>query len=47
MIDKVINVDLLKHPMNWIIVVLMVIIAGAAAHFIVAGFNQNSNATVA
>ena len=30
MVDKFINVDLLRHPMNWLIVVLMVIIGGAA-----------------
>jgi len=32
--DKVINFEILKHPLNWIIVVLMVLIAGVAAHFI-------------
>jgi hypothetical protein len=33
-VDKVINIGLLKHPLNWVIVVLMVLIAGIAAHFI-------------
>lgn len=32
--DKVINFDLIKHPMNWLIVVLMVLIAGIALHFV-------------
>ena len=31
--DKIINFQLLKHPMNWIIVILMVLIAGIAFHF--------------
>jgi hypothetical protein len=31
--DKVINFQILKHPMNWIIVMLMVFIAGLAVHF--------------
>jgi hypothetical protein len=35
--DRFINLDLLRHPMNWLIVVLMVIIAGAGIHFILAG----------
>ena len=43
--DKVINLELLKHPLNWAIVVLMVIIAGSALHFIVAGFNGHNGAT--
>jgi hypothetical protein len=30
----IINFNLLKHPMNWVIVTLMVLIAGIAAHFI-------------
>lgn len=29
-----INWDLMKHPMNWIIVILMVLIGGIALHFI-------------
>ena len=32
--DKVINIALLKHPLNWVTVVLMVLIAGIAAHYI-------------
>jgi hypothetical protein len=30
---QVINWPLLKHPLNWLTVVLMVVIAGAAFHF--------------
>jgi hypothetical protein len=32
--DKVINWGLLSHPMNWLIVVLMLLIAGTAAHLV-------------
>jgi len=45
MLDKFLNVSLLRHPMNWAIVVLMVIIAGAALHFIVAGYNGGAETT--
>jgi hypothetical protein len=31
--DKIINFAILKHPINWIIVILMVLIAGIAFHF--------------
>jgi hypothetical protein len=31
--DKIINFQILKHPLNWIIVMLMVFIAGIAFHF--------------
>lgn len=31
--DSVINFQILKHPINWIIVILMVLIAGIAFHF--------------
>lgn len=31
--DSIINLNLLKNPLNWIIVLLMVILAGAAGHF--------------
>jgi len=30
----VVNTGLLKHPMNWVIVILMVMIFGIAAHLI-------------
>lgn len=32
--DNVINWGLLKHPMNWAIVLLMVLIASAGLHFV-------------
>jgi hypothetical protein len=35
---EVINVDLMKHPMNWITLVLMVLIAGIAMHLILSWF---------
>ena len=28
MMDKIINVELLKNPMNWVIVILMIALAG-------------------
>lgn len=31
MLEKVINVGLLKHPLNWFTVILMVVIFGIAA----------------
>lgn len=31
---EIVNFDLLKHPMNWVTVVLMVLIAGIALHLI-------------
>lgn len=30
----IVNWPLLRHPMNWIVVTLMVLIAGIAAHFL-------------
>jgi len=32
--DKIINFAILKHPMNWVTVILMVLIAGVALHLI-------------
>lgn len=32
----VINWGLIKHPLNWLTILLMVIIAGAAFHFLTA-----------
>jgi hypothetical protein len=29
---QVLNFDLLKHPMNWLIILLMLVIAGIAGH---------------
>lgn len=34
----IVNWDLLKHPLNWIIVTLMLIIAGAAGHLLLTHF---------
>jgi hypothetical protein len=31
--DKIINFEILKHPLNWLTVILMVLIAGIAFHF--------------
>ena len=31
---EIINVDIIKHPINWITVWLMVLIAAIAAHFV-------------
>lgn len=31
--DKIINFEILKHPINWIVVLLMVTIAAIAFHF--------------
>jgi hypothetical protein len=31
---EVINFEIIKHPVNWITVLLMVLIAGIALHFI-------------
>lgn len=33
-----INWELIKHPANWLIVILMLVIAGAAGHFALAYF---------
>lgn len=33
-----INWDLLKHPLNWLIVIFMLVIAGAAGHYALAYF---------
>lgn len=31
---KLINVELIKHPLNWVIILVMLIIAGATGHLI-------------
>jgi hypothetical protein len=36
-----INLPLLKHPMNWVIVLLMVMIFGIAAHLVLDFYNLN------
>jgi len=39
-----INWDLLKHPLNWFIVILMLVIAGAAGHYALAYFGAEASA---
>jgi len=39
---QIVNWNLLKHPMNWVIVTLMVLIAGIVFHFFVA-YKTGSN----
>jgi len=31
---EIINFELIKHPINWVIVILMVLIAAMALHFV-------------
>ena len=31
---EILNVALLKHPLNWVIILLMVMIAGIALHLV-------------
>lgn len=37
-----INWELLKHPVNWLIVLLMLVIAGAAGHYLLAYFGAEA-----
>ncbi|HXT74604.1 MAG TPA: hypothetical protein VN785_12195 [Candidatus Angelobacter sp.] len=37
------NWELLKHPLNWIIIVLMLVIAGAGGHLALAYFGAESS----
>jgi ABC-type uncharacterized transport system permease subunit len=41
----IVNWDLLKNPLNWIIVILMIIIAATAGHYVatLAGFEPVDN----
>lgn len=32
--DKIVNVGLLKNPLNWLTVVLMLVLAGIAGHLL-------------
>lgn len=36
------NWELLKHPLNWLIVILMLVIAGAAGHLALTLFGANA-----
>lgn len=38
---EVVNTAILKHPMNWIIVILMVMIFGVAVHMVLDFYNIN------
>jgi len=31
--DRILNFNILKNPLNWIIVVIVLILGGAAGHF--------------
>lgn len=31
-VDQVLNFDLLKHPLNWLIIFMMLVIAAIAGH---------------
>lgn len=37
---EIVNVGLLKHPINWFTVILMVWIASIAAHLILSHYNE-------
>lgn len=39
-IDSIINVRLIKHPVNWIIILLMLIIAGIFGHLLLSILEQ-------
>lgn len=36
---QIINYDLIKHPLNWAIILLMVMIFGIAAHLVLDFYN--------
>jgi hypothetical protein len=38
---QVLNFDLLKHPMNWLTILLMLIIAGIAGHLLLSYVGSN------
>jgi hypothetical protein len=37
----IVNTDLLKHPINWLIVLLMLVIAGTAGSLLLAKFGAS------
>jgi hypothetical protein len=47
MLPKLINIDLISNPVNWIIIILMVFIAAILAHILLNYFTkgQDSNGT--
>ncbi len=40
--DYIINWGLIKHPLNWFTIILMVIIGGLALHFVTNALKQTS-----
>lgn len=34
------NWDLVKNPLNWIIIIIMLLLAGLAGHYVITLFNQ-------
>jgi hypothetical protein len=38
-LDKVINTELLSHPLNWVIILLMVMIFGIGLHLVLDYYN--------
>jgi hypothetical protein len=42
-----INWDLVKHPLNWIIILLMLIIAGTAGHLLLTHFGAEPSSGAA
>ena len=42
---QVVNWDLLKHPMNWAVVILMVLIAGVFVHLVLDFYGVNAGKT--
>jgi len=45
--DRIVNLDLLLQPMNWLIVILMLAIAVFGIHLLTASIDQIGAATVA
>jgi hypothetical protein len=45
-LNKVVNVPLITHPMNWLIVWTVLIFWGFAAHLVIKSFNQTPAAPV-
>lgn len=37
----IVNVQLLKHPLNWVIVFLMVLFAGVAIHLVLSFYGES------
>jgi hypothetical protein len=39
----IVNTGLLKHPMNWVIVTLMLVLAGVAGHLVLGYFGVSAS----